>query len=84
MTSGIAPLNSLTQPKISIEKGGNILRTNYIGAQPQSVIQLEYQPCVLTLKEIRDISQYVKESLMVKYFSAISKSLEKKAYTIHF
>jgi hypothetical protein len=84
LTSGIAPLNSLTQPKITIEKGGNILRTNYVGAQPQSVIQLEYQPCVLTLKEIRDISLYVKESLIVKYFNAVQKSLEKKAYTIHF
>ena len=84
MTSGIAPLNALTQPKIHIEKGANILRTNYVGAQPQSVIQLEYQPCVLTLKEMRDISQYVKESLILKYFNAVSKSLEKKAYTIHF
>jgi hypothetical protein len=34
MVTGVAKLNSLTQPKIQIEKGANILRTNYGGAQP--------------------------------------------------
>ena len=48
------------QIQLSIDKGSNILRTSYMGAQSQSVMQLEYQNCVLSLKEMQDISQYVK------------------------
>ena len=84
MTTGIASLADIQNPKIIIEKGSNMLRSNFGGAQPQSVIQLEYQPCVLGLKEIRDISEYVKESLIKKYFSQVTKSLHQTAYTIHF
>ena len=86
MTTGFKSLHNPNEKiKIAIDKGANILRTTYSGAQSQSVIQLEYQNCVLSLKEIHDISQYAKEQLIVKYFNELEKcSKESKQYTVDF
>lgn len=43
MTTGFKNLKMPSENiKIAIDKGANILRTSYGGAQSQSVIQLEY------------------------------------------
>lgn len=54
---------------LAVDKGANFLRTSSQGALPSSIVQLEYQPSVLSLKELKDISDYVKQTLAAKFFS---------------
>lgn len=63
---------------VSVDKASNMLRTQATGSQAQSVIQLEYQSGVLTIKEMRDMSQYVKEKLATKYFLEMTERLQKQ------
>ena len=63
---------------VSVDKASNMMRTQATGSQAQSVIQLEYQSGVLTIKEMRDMSQYVKEKLASKYFLEMAERLQKQ------
>lgn len=73
--------------QVSVDKGANSLRTTLIGAQPESILQLEYQPCVLSLKEIKDICNYVRDNIAKQFFKAIQTDVlgkECSQYDIEF
>ena len=55
----------------TVDKGADSLRFSAGGAQEQSAIQLEYSPATLTMKELRDISEYVRTKLAPTYFSTL-------------
>lgn len=53
---------------------------------PSSILQLEYQTCVLSLKEIKDISNYVRDALAVKFFKKLEENaqIDNDEYDIEF
>ena len=90
LVTSFLPLNynspAITAQNLStvIDKGANFLRTSVAGASSQSIIQLEYQPCTLNLKQIRDISEYIKNNVAPKYFQTLIEKKGKNEYDIHF
>ena len=56
------PLN-LNKIASITDKGSNFLRCSYEGCQAQSMVQLEFQSSTLSIKELKDISGYVKSKV---------------------
>ena len=66
----------------TVDKGADSLRFSAEGAQSHSTIQLEYSSASLSLKEMRDMSEYVRTKLAPSYFETLMRGGQE--YVIQF
>lgn len=57
---------------------------SYDGAQAQSTIQLEFSPGVMSLKDVRDLTEFVRTQIAPKFFTQLADAKQAKEFAVTF
>jgi len=80
LTNCYSPLSQMTSEikeacLTTVDKGSNSLRMSFEGALQSTTLQLSHEKCVLSLSEISQISQYIRNVLFKQMLKQIDNEI---------